>query len=77
MPGLPEAHKRAEVESRTEAFMAAEASKPFGWEPDHWVKWATIAHAFRALGIGAGANVLDLGCGPGWTSLFLAESDTA
>ena len=67
-------HKRAEVESRDAPFMAAEASKPFGWESYHWVKWATIAEALARLGVARGASVLDLGCGPGWTSLFLAES---
>jgi SAM-dependent methyltransferase len=69
-----ERHKRAEIASRDRAFMAAEASKPFGWETYHWVKWATIAEAVKRLGVPAGASVLDLGCGPGWISLFLAES---
>ncbi len=67
-------HKRAEIESRTPEFMAAEATKPFGWESHHWVRWATIAEVLRRLGIPRGARVLDIGCGPGWTSLFLAES---
>jgi SAM-dependent methyltransferase len=67
-------HKRAETESRTPEFMAAEATKPFGWESHHWVRWATIADVLRRLGIARGARVLDIGCGPGWTSLFLAES---
>jgi 2-polyprenyl-3-methyl-5-hydroxy-6-metoxy-1,4-benzoquinol methylase len=69
-----EPHKQAEIESRTAAFMATEASKPFGWEADHWVRWATIVEALRLLGVRAGATVLDVGCGSGWTSLFLAES---
>jgi SAM-dependent methyltransferase len=69
-----EAHKRAEIESRTEAFMAGEASKPFGWGPEHWVRWATVVEALARLGVAPGASVLDVGCGPGWTSLFLAES---
>jgi 2-polyprenyl-3-methyl-5-hydroxy-6-metoxy-1,4-benzoquinol methylase len=73
-PTVLEPHKQAEIASRTDAFMAGEASKPFGWEPDHWVRWATIADALQRLGIQAGATVLDVGCGSGWTSLFLAES---
>jgi SAM-dependent methyltransferase len=69
-----ESHKCAEIESRTDAFMAAEESKPFGWGSDHWVKWATITEALHRLRLVDGAAVLDVGCGSGWTSLFLAES---
>lgn len=54
--------------------MAAQSTKPFGWEPYHWVRWATISAAIQRLGIPHGADVLDVGSGPGWTSLFLAES---
>jgi SAM-dependent methyltransferase len=67
-------HKRAEIASRTPAFMAAESTKPFGWESHHWVRWATITEVLERLELPRGARVLDLGCGPGWTSLFLAES---
>lgn len=70
----PDAHKQAEIESRTPDFMAHEATKPFGWESYNWVRWATIEEAIRRLAIPAGASVLDIGCGPGWTSLFLAEA---
>jgi SAM-dependent methyltransferase len=69
-----EPHKAAEIASRTDAFMAREASKPFGWEPDLWTKWATIGLALQRLGVPGGARVLDVAAGSGWTSLFLAES---
>jgi 2-polyprenyl-3-methyl-5-hydroxy-6-metoxy-1,4-benzoquinol methylase len=68
-----EPHKQAEIDSRTADFMAAQSTKPFGWEPYHWVRWATIADALQRLGVQRGARVLDVGCGSGWTSLFLAE----
>jgi SAM-dependent methyltransferase len=70
----PEAHKQAEIDSRTPDFIAAESTKPFGWETYHWVRWATIAEVLRRLEIPRGARVLDVGSGSGWTSLFLAES---
>jgi 2-polyprenyl-3-methyl-5-hydroxy-6-metoxy-1,4-benzoquinol methylase len=70
----PDAHKQAEIDSRTPHFMAAQSTKPFGWEPYHWVRWATITDAMQRLAVPQGAEVLDVGCGPGWTSLFLAES---
>lgn len=69
-----EAHKRAEVESRTPEFMAQEAKKPFGWSPAHFVEWATIEHMVDAVQLPAGASIIDVGCGSGWTSLFLAEA---
>jgi 2-polyprenyl-3-methyl-5-hydroxy-6-metoxy-1,4-benzoquinol methylase len=78
LPSAPvtahEAHKQAEIDSRTPEFIAAESTKPFGWESYLWARWATVAEALRRLAIPRGAPVLDLGCGPGWTSLFLAES---
>jgi SAM-dependent methyltransferase len=67
-------HKLAEVTVRDDEFMAYEATKPFGWEPYNWVRWATIAAAFDRLGIEPGAELLDVGCGVGWTTLFLAEA---
>jgi SAM-dependent methyltransferase len=67
-------HKHAEVASRTAEFMAGEASKPFGWNPAHFVEWATVQAMLDALGIPHGARVIDVGCGSGWTSLFLAEA---
>lgn len=71
---MDEAHKAAEVSSRTPEFMAREASKPFGWDPGHWVEWATVATMLQHTGLPAGARLLDVGSGSGWTSLFLAEA---
>jgi SAM-dependent methyltransferase len=67
-------HKVAEVTSRTPEFMAHEASKPFGWDPAHFVEWATVATMLEAVGAPPDARVLDVGCGSGWTSLFMAEA---
>jgi 2-polyprenyl-3-methyl-5-hydroxy-6-metoxy-1,4-benzoquinol methylase len=53
-----------------------ERTKPFGiqWPAVWWLKWATIHHALRQLGVPQGAEVLDLGSGTGWVSLLLAEA---
>ncbi len=72
-------HKLAEIESHERALREAKPEtfrKPFGepWEPDYWIKWATITHALRRLGIHPPATILDVGCGSGWTTTFLAES---
>jgi SAM-dependent methyltransferase len=67
-------HKTAEVTSRTPAFLAHEASKPFGWDAAHFVEWATVAEMLHRLGIQRGASAIDVGCGSGWTTLFLAEA---
>jgi SAM-dependent methyltransferase len=73
-----EPHKQAEVDehehdrlNRPEVWR-----KPFGpeWGAQYWPKWGVIVEAFVRLGIAPGAKVLDVGCGPGWTSLFLEES---
>jgi 2-polyprenyl-3-methyl-5-hydroxy-6-metoxy-1,4-benzoquinol methylase len=50
--------------------------KPFGiqWPAAWWLKWATIHHAVRELGIPQGARVLDLGSGTGWSTLLFAEA---
>jgi 2-polyprenyl-3-methyl-5-hydroxy-6-metoxy-1,4-benzoquinol methylase len=67
-------HKHAEIESRTAEFMAQESSKPFGWSPAHFVEWATVTEMIQRIGLEQGARFIDVGCGTGWTSLFLAEA---
>jgi SAM-dependent methyltransferase len=67
-------HKQAEIASRTPEFMANEASKPFGWDAAHFVEWATVTEMLHRLGIQRGASAIDVGCGSGWTTLFLAEA---
>ncbi len=54
--------------------MEREASKPFGWSPLHYVHWATVQAMIDAAGLPEGASFIDVGCGSGWTSLFLAEA---
>lgn len=74
----PERHKQAEVASRTPETMAREARKPFGWThgwgPESWLMWATVTEMLHRLEIAPPATVLDVGCGPGWTTAFLAEA---
>jgi SAM-dependent methyltransferase len=67
-------HKAAEIESRTPAFMAQERSKPFGWDAAHFVEWATVTEMLHVVGLQPGARLIDVGCGSGWTTLFLAEA---
>jgi SAM-dependent methyltransferase len=71
---VDDAHKQAEIASRTPEFMANEASKPFGWSPAHFVEWATIETMLARTGLPKGASIVDVGSGSGWTSLFLAEA---
>jgi SAM-dependent methyltransferase len=51
-----------------------ESKKPFGHDPASFTDWATIATMFESLEVPDGARVIDVGCGGGWTSLFLAET---
>jgi SAM-dependent methyltransferase len=51
-----------------------QVQKPFGWSPTHFTDWATVVAMLDAVGVPKGASVLDLGCGTGWTSLFLSET---
>src|SRR6185295_5330890 len=73
-----EPHKQAEVDSRTPDMMAREARKPFGWShgwgAECWLQWAAVTEMLHRLAIAPPARVLDVGCGPGWTSAFLAEA---
>jgi 2-polyprenyl-3-methyl-5-hydroxy-6-metoxy-1,4-benzoquinol methylase len=72
-----EPHKQAEIDSHARDMRERPAifHKPFGaeWNGEYWAKWAVIAYALRRLGVAEDAELLDIGCGPGWTSLFLAE----
>jgi SAM-dependent methyltransferase len=51
-----------------------ETKKPFGHDPASFTDWATIAAMLDSLEIPRGAKLLDIACGGGWTSLFLAET---
>jgi 2-polyprenyl-3-methyl-5-hydroxy-6-metoxy-1,4-benzoquinol methylase len=78
VPGL-EPNKRAEIATARESLDRGEPHsfrKPFGspWGIEPFLKWATIAYALEQLAVARDAEVLDLGCGEGWTSVFLAES---
>jgi SAM-dependent methyltransferase len=57
--------------------MANEASKPFGWDAALFVEWATVTEMLHRVPIEHGASIIDVGCGTGWTSLFLAEAGFA
>jgi SAM-dependent methyltransferase len=71
--------KQAEIEFAEQMDPDWLRSKPFApaWGTRSWVKWATIMEAFSRLEIPHGASVLDLGCGGGWTTAFLAEAGYA
>lgn len=51
-----------------------EGRKPFGREAGYFTDWATVALMLESVALEPGARVLDVGCGAGWTSVFLAES---
>jgi 2-polyprenyl-3-methyl-5-hydroxy-6-metoxy-1,4-benzoquinol methylase len=74
-----DANKAAEIRTAEESLRRAEPHlfrKPFApeWGTEPWIKWATITEAFARLGVRPPHEVLDLGCGEGWTTLFLAEA---
>jgi len=77
--GHDEPNKQAEIDTARESLERGEAhlhAKPFhpAWGIEPWIKWATITRAMEATGARPGESVLDLGCGEGWTTLFLAEA---
>jgi SAM-dependent methyltransferase len=74
-----EPNKAAEIAAAAEALENLGDSphtKPFDrvWGSSYFTKWAVIHDAFLRLGVPDGAAVLDVGCGAGWTTVFLAES---
>src|SRR5262249_60339920 len=46
--------------------------KPFD-DPRVFREFATVLQIFHRL-LPAGSSILDLGCGPGWTSLFVSKA---
>jgi 2-polyprenyl-3-methyl-5-hydroxy-6-metoxy-1,4-benzoquinol methylase len=50
-----------------------ETKKPFGHDPASFTDWATVATMLESLPVPAGSRMIDVGCGGGWTTLFLAE----
>lgn len=78
-PAHSEPNKVAEVETTQATLdrgLAHSFRKPFGvpWGTEPWLKWATIVDIFGRLQVGEGQTILDVGCGSGWTTLFLAEA---
>ena len=72
-----DANKLSEMRTAEASIDSRHANyKPFGpeWGSAYFTKWATISYALYDLGIAAGASILDVGAGGGWTTLFLAES---
>jgi SAM-dependent methyltransferase len=70
-------NKLAEIEHAEQALQEGSIlGKPFKgeWGNDYWIKWSAITEAFRRLQIEPGSSVLDVGCGTGWTTAFLAEA---
>lgn len=81
MPPEPlEPRKQAEIDSRVDLLEDVRAHRAPFTELDPvycFTRWATLAHALNDLGVERGASVLDLACGTGWTTVFLAESGFA
>lgn len=66
----------ANAERSLQAFRNGRPVKPFAltFGQQWWGKWETVHAAFERLGLEPGASVLDVGCGTGWSSHFLAEA---
>lgn len=71
-----DANKLAEItsaERQLDGSQPREAVKPFGWDSHYWTKWAAIVDLIKLTGVEPPAEVLDVGCGIGWTTRFLDE----
>jgi SAM-dependent methyltransferase len=44
------------------------------WDSHSWVKWATIQEILHRRKVPAGSRILDVGCGPAWLAIFLAQA---
>jgi SAM-dependent methyltransferase len=74
---MPAPNKLAEISYAEEALADGSIhGKPFRgeWGNDYWVKWSAITEAFRRLDVRPDSSILDVGCGSGWTTAFLAEA---
>jgi SAM-dependent methyltransferase len=72
-------NKLDEIAEAERAVQSFPQRKPFTatWGSEPWVGWATVMHALERLAPRwterGQPKLLDVGCGIGWTSLFLAE----
>ncbi len=78
LPSLGQDHARGHktyVENLTEGGRLWLRTKPFHAPPTDELTLClrTYAHIIEQLSLGLGAQVLDVGCGPGWMSEFLAR----
>lgn len=78
LPSLGQDHAtghRTYVENLTEGGRLWLRTKPFHAPPTDELALClrTYAHIIEQLSLGLGAQVLDVGCGPGWMSEFLAR----
>src|SRR5215211_2257942 len=78
LPSLGQDHAtghKAYVEQLTEGGRLWLRTKPFYAPPTEelTLRLRTFAHIVEQLGLGLRAQVLDVGCGPGWLSEFLAR----
>ena len=78
LPSLGQDHAQGHktyVENLTEGGRLWLRTKPFHAPPTDELTLClrTYAHIIEQLSLGLGAQVLDVGCGPGWMSEFLAR----